>query len=169
MPAPDAIRGFRGDRSESESSAPALALAREFYRLWDAAASVTPGPRDLEQAALLLEGRDPEEASAVVACLVRVTRQQWRECRSLSGAAQKYLGDALKLLQSDRRREAAKQQAARQLEEQRQQHTSFEPLQARWEALSEDERQQIEAKVKGRIGGAAPAAFVRRLCLLELA
>jgi hypothetical protein len=40
-------------------------------------------------------------------------------------------------------------------------------LQARWEALSDDRRQEIEQRVRQRLGGAAPAAFVRRLCLLE--
>jgi hypothetical protein len=129
---------------------------------------VAPGPRDLEQAALLLDGRDADEARAAVACLVRVTRQQWPECRSLSGAAQKYLGDALKLLQAERRREAERQQARRQNEERRQEQTSCEPLHALWDALSEGQRQEIEQRVRQRLGGAAPAAFVRRLCLQEL-
>jgi hypothetical protein len=130
---------------------------------------VAPGPRDLEQAALLLEGRDADEAKAVVACLVRVTRKQWPECRSLSGAVQKYLGDALKLLQAERRREAERAQARRQSQERRQDQTPYEPLQARWEALSDDQRQEIERSVRQRLGGAAPAAFVLRLCLLEAA
>lgn len=157
-----------GARGHAAGEPARMTLAREFYRLWDATSSVAPGPRDLEQAALLLEGRDADEAKAVVGCLVRVTRQQWPECRSLSGAVQKYLGDALNLLQTERRREADRQQARRQSHEQRQEQSAYEPLQARWEALSEEQRQQIEQRVRQRLGGAAPAAFVRRLCLQEL-
>ena len=178
--APDEIRGVRAADAirveppvvpvpPAPSADPAaLALAREFYRLWDASTPVTPGPRDLEQAALLLSGRPADEAQALLGCLVRVTRQQWPDCRSLSGAVQKYLGDAVKLLQSERRREQARQEAARQREQQRQEQAPVEPLLARWDALSDDERQRIEARVRARLGGAAPAAFVRRLCLLEL-
>jgi hypothetical protein len=154
--------------SASPAAPAALSLAREFYRLWDPTAPSAPGPRDLEQAALLLEGRDPDEAKAVLACLVRVTRQQWPECRSLSGAVQKYLPDALKLLQAERRRDLERQQARRQAEEQRQEQTAYEPLQAVWDALSDEQRQEIERRVRRRLGGSAPAAFVRRLCLLEL-
>jgi len=38
-----------------------------------------------------------DKARALLACLIRVKRKSWHECRSLSGAAQKYLADDLAL------------------------------------------------------------------------
>ena len=85
-------------------------LAAEYYRLWDATTPTQPGPRDLEQAEALLRDHGPE-AKAVIACLVRVTKKRWPDCRSLSGAVQKYLPDAVRLHQLERRREAAREAA----------------------------------------------------------
>lgn len=134
---------------------------------------VQPGPRDLEQAELLLRDRDLDEAKVVVACLVQVTRREWPLCRSLSGAVQKYLGDAVKLHQQQARRaagrRAAEQARERQRQEQAGEQTSGRQLQEIWDTLPADERQAIEREVRRRLGGDAPAVFVRRLCLQELA
>lgn len=147
-------------------------IAREFYQLWDAARPAQPGPRDLEQADLLLRDRTPEEARAVLTLLVRVTRKEWPDCRSLSGAVQKYLADALALHEKEARREADRREADVRREHQRQESTTLlqrgERLEQLWQSLPEPRRQAIEEQVRGRVGGHAPAAFVRRLCLDEL-
>ena len=75
------------------SSVP-LELATEYYRLWDPILPAQPGPRDLEQAQALLHDHGTE-AKALIACLVRVTKKRWPDCRSLSGAVQKYLPEAV--------------------------------------------------------------------------
>jgi hypothetical protein len=127
--------------------------------------------RDLEQAQALLGEHGPD-AEAVVACLVQVTRREWPECRSLSGAVQKYLGDARKLLEQQRRREAARLSAeqARQQAKQSEvgQQREERRLQEAWDALPEDERAAIVTAVRARLGGSAPDAFVQRLCLAEV-
>jgi hypothetical protein len=119
-----------------------------------------------------LNDRDAEEAKSVIACLVQVTRKQWPECRSLSGAVQKYLGDALKLRQAELRRTTAQAEAERLREQMRQEQanrqTASQRLQERWNALSEERREAISARVRQRLGANAPAAFMHRLCLEEL-
>lgn len=148
-------------------SSPALDLAREYYRLWDADVPLAPGPRDLEQASLLLASRGLEEAKAILAVLVRVTRKQWPDCRSFSGAVQKYLGDALKLHQAEARRAEERREAEQRREQSRQEKPSENPLQTRWDALSQEQRDEIEGRVRERLGS-VPAAFLRGLCLQEL-
>jgi hypothetical protein len=156
-----------------EVGGPAAELAREFYRLWDPSGATQPGARDVEQAEVLLRQRGPDEAKALLECLVRVTRKEWPECRSLSGAVQKYLGDALKLMQQREQREASRQEAERARSQRRQEeagrHRGEQEMQPIWEALPAEQREAIERQVRGRLGKSAPAAFVRRLCLEELA
>jgi hypothetical protein len=151
----------------------AAALAAEFYRRWDPAAPAAPGARDLEQAGELLRLHGPGEAAALIGCLVQVTRKGWPGCRSFSGAVQKYLADALALRRQQRRREEARQEAeARRRREQEQALARQEEerrRQAAWDALPEAEREAIRRGVRAGLGGAAPEAFVRRLCLEELA
>jgi hypothetical protein len=148
-------------------------VAREFYRLWDATNPAQPGPRDLEQADVLLRGRTAEEAMALLALLVKVTRKEWPECRSLSGAVQKYLADALALAEAEARREAERREAEARRALQRQESESSqrhgERLERLWRSMPEAERQAVEARVRQRVGGHAPAGFVHRLCLDELA
>ncbi len=156
-----------------QAEGPAAELAREFYRLWDPAAATIPGPRDVEQAGRLLEGRTPEEARAVLACLVGVTRKAWPQCRSLSGAALKYLTDAEKLVRQEAQRETSRQEADRRRVQEREgdagrQH-NYAQLQPLWDALPEAQRSAIEEQVRGRLGKSAPAVFIKRLCLDELA
>jgi hypothetical protein len=151
----------------------AAALAAEYYRLWDPAAPATPGPRDLEIAGELVKLHGAE-APAVLTCLVQVTRKEWPECRTLSGAAQKYLPDALKLHRARARREAARDEAeARRRQEQAASLARQEDERRRldaWNALPPTTREAIRQAVLAGLGGtAAPEAFVRRLCLEELA
>jgi hypothetical protein len=153
-------------------AAPAEELAREFYRQWNPAAAA-PGARDLAQAEALLAAHGAEGAREVLACLVQVTRKEWPECRSLSGAAQKYLGDAVRLREQQRRREEARRAAEQARRQQRQEaagrRQGGRQLQEAWDALPEAEREAVAREVRGRVGASAPAAFVHRLCLEELA
>ncbi len=152
---------------------PAVGLAREFYRLWDPAQPAQPGPRDVEQAAALLAGRDVEEARALLACLVQVVRKEWPECRSLSGAVQKYLGDAVRWRESERRRAEARREAEQKREQARAESAGRrdeeDERERRWRQLPAARRQEVEEAVRRRLGGQAPRAFVHRLCLEEIA
>lgn len=148
-------------------------LAVEFYRQWDPAHPAQPGPRDLEQAELLLHERSLDEARELVTSLVQVTRKEWPECRSLSGAVQKYLPDVLKLREQQARRQTSQRQAekmrAGNRQELRDQQEQADQLEQIWQQLSEEQRQAIEQQVRQRLGGHAPTAFVHRLCLEEVA
>jgi hypothetical protein len=156
----------------SAPSAPATDLAAEFYRLWDPVGG-TPGPRDREQAVALLDTHGADEARELLPLLVQVTRQRWPECRSFSGAVQKYLGDAVKLLRERRRREAAREKARAQGQAERARQGDHleegQQLADRWAALSAQEQEAVRQAVLARLpGGSAPEAFVRRLCLEAL-
>jgi hypothetical protein len=161
------------DRGGSETSPPARELAVEYYRHWDPAVAALPGPRDLEIAGELLKLHG-SDAADVVACLVQVTRKEWPECRSLSGAAQKYLADALKLHRARVRRETAREETeTRRLQEQAEAVARQEEERRRldaWNALTPLEQETVRQTVLASPGGmAAPEAFVRRLCLEEAA
>ena len=151
---------------------PAVDLACEFYRLWDASAPAFVGPRDVEAAGGLLMERTPEEARAVLALLVEITRKQWARCRSFSGAAQKYLADAIRQhAQNARRtiqREEAEQQRRQGREESAGQQKAGQDLRPLWDALPAGEKRRIEQEVRDRVGGILPAAFLLRFCLEEL-
>ena len=159
--------------SGARTTAP-VQLAAEYYRLWDATAVVQPGPRDLEQAETLLRDHGPETAQALIACLVRVTKKRWPDCRSLSGAVQKYLAEALRLHQLEQRREAARETAetARRQEQEalRTREQTERRLQEAWNGLPAAEREAVRRGVLAKLGDAtAPEAFIQRLCLEELA
>jgi hypothetical protein len=155
------------------SSLPAAATAAEYYRLWDSTIPTQPGPRDLEQAEMLLREHG-SDAMALVACLVRVTKKRWPDCRSFSGAVQKYLPDAVRLHQLERRRTAARDAAEVQRRQEqdavRAREQAERRLQEVWGTLPLHERDVIRCGVLDKLGGtAAPEAFVQRLCLEELA
>jgi hypothetical protein len=166
-------RSARAVEKVAEVSPEAAAVAAEFYELWNPALPGQPGPRDREQAEKLVREYGAEGARAVVACLVQVTRTEWPDCRSLSGAAQKYLPEAIKLWQGQQKRQAARQrseQKRRQArQEQAERQTEERRLLSAWEALPAAERQAIEQGVRERLGSLeAPAVFVQRLCLEEM-
>jgi hypothetical protein len=105
--------------------------------------------------------------------LVQVTHKAWPECRSFSGAAQKYLADALKLHRQQRQRLEFRQEA----EENRRQEQQAERdrleqerhCQAAWDALTPLEQEAARQRVLDRLAGFhAPEPFIRRLCLEEM-
>jgi hypothetical protein len=124
----------------------------------------------VEQAAAVL-ARHGADAAELVTLLVGVTRRRWPECRSFSGAAQKYLADAERQLLAGRRRDAQRErQEARRLEEQRRLAAAGDEerrLRERWEALPAAEQEAVRARVRAA-APLAPEAFLRRLCLEEL-
>jgi hypothetical protein len=172
-PLPKEAESHKPDAPARDQNLPVAELAREFYRLWDPSGTTQPGPRDLEQAEMLLRQGSFEEAKALLVVLVQVTRKEWPDCRSLSGAVQKYLGDALKLVQLQAQRQASRQQAEQSRQQQRQDETSRQEgerqIVSTWETLPAHEREAIEQQVRERLGQNVPAVFVRRLCLEELA
>jgi hypothetical protein len=147
-------------------------LVREYYCLWGMMAPEPPGARDVEVARALVAERGEAGAREVLTVLARVVRKEWPDCRSLSGAAQKYLGDAVRLLEQERRRSEARARTA--LHRQREQHQEEErqradqSLHAAWLALPEARQREIEAEVRSRLSGPVPEAFVARMCLEEL-
>jgi hypothetical protein len=127
----------------------------------------------LEQARGLLDQHGSATALALIGCLVQVLRKEWPDCRSLSGALQKYMGDALNRYQAQQRREAGKKGAEqrRQQERQEQQNHQSEDQQLsdRWNALAAPQQLAIRQTVLARLGGGpAPEAFIHRLCLQEM-
>ena len=160
-------------RPAAPAAATPAALAADYYRQWDPSGPSAPGARDLEVAGELLRLHGAVEAAALLTCLAQVTRKEWPDCRSLSGAAQKYLADALKLRRQGQRREAARSAAeAKRRGEQEAAEAKQEQerrLQAAWDALPADEQAAVRAAVVAGLGTSpAPEAFVRRLCLEEM-
>jgi hypothetical protein len=153
------------------SRSPEAELAVEFYRLWGRSLA-RPGVRDREQAAALLATNGPETARGLLPALVQVTKKEWPECRSFSGAVQKYLADALKVFEATRQRDAARLEQERRLREERERTTDRQrqedELAGRWAALPAAEQERVRRAVLARLPGGAPEAFVRRLCLEEL-
>ena len=122
---------------------------------------------------MLLQQWSLEEAKAILPVLVQLTRKEWPDCRSFSGAVQKYLPDALKLYQLNERRETARLEAERQrdmehqaLAQQQQEENRHAEV---WNGLPEEQREAVRRQVVERLGGIiAPESFVRRLCLEEV-
>jgi hypothetical protein len=159
-----------GLETDEQELSPA-ALTAEYYRQWDPTTPAVAGVRDMEAAGELLKAHGTE-AAAVVTCLVQVTRKEWPDCRSLSGAVQKYLSDALKLHRSQVRREAARDEAEiRRQQEQSEMHARREEERQRlelWNALPVCEQEAIRQTVLRSLGETvAPEAFIRRLCVEE--
>jgi hypothetical protein len=176
LPDPQPAPRGKGRKERSDAggtSSAANALAAEFYRLWNPAAPAQPGPRDREQADALVKEHGLESARAILACLVQVVRTEWPDCRSLSGAVQKYLPDALRLHGQKKQREETQRKAEESRRQGRLAQSGRQEEEVRleqaWAGLSPRERDDIERVVQERLGGkSVPAVFVRRLCLAEL-
>lgn len=157
---------------------PAEALASEFYRLWAGApegqrGGPAPGGKDVQQAESLLREHGAEAVHEMLPILVRIVRKEWPACRSFSGAVQKYLSETLKAYEVQLQRTRSKQAAEERREQERAQEEAQQKdelqLQKAWEALPEQEQQDIRNRVLDRLGGTlAPRAFIHRLCLEAL-
>jgi hypothetical protein len=173
VPLADKADDDQGPPPDDRDKGPSAArLAAEYYRHWDPETPVAPGPRDLEVAGELLRLHGAESTD-LIASLVHVTRKSWPDCRSLSGAAQKYLADALKVHRSRLRRTAAREETeTRRRQEQAETIARREEDRRRleaWNRLPAREQEAIRRAVLGSVGAATvPEAFVKRLCLEEL-
>jgi Replication initiator protein A len=153
-------------------------LVTEFYRLRGLGTSALPGARDLEQAQALLSAHGEDRARALLPHLAAVVRKEWPDCRSFSGAAQKYLPDALKLLAHEQHRQAARadEQTRRRQEIEEETRRRAEQQQFRavwapaWQALPEAEREAVRDAVLARHPHlAGTRALLEEQCLRELA
>jgi len=172
------VDGEAGSPPSTVHRPPSTELVTEFYRLRGLAAPALPGARDLEQAQALLRDHGEEAARALLPHLAAVVRKEWPDCRSFSGAAQKYLPDALKLLAGERRRQTLREDEqarrrqeiedeARRRDEQRQFRAAWA---AAWDALADAEREAIRAAVLARHPHlAGTRALLEEQCLRELA
>jgi hypothetical protein len=155
------------------ATGPAVELAKLFYALWSPEVPAQPGVKDLEQAAILVAEHGEDEAKLLLPLLVEVTRKEWPECRTFSGACQKYLGDALKARKGQLARKQVQRQTAEVITqarvEQQSQAAEERARLERWNGLSAEEQATIREIVLARLEGRpAPEAFVRRMCLEEL-
>jgi hypothetical protein len=172
LPEKTTVEDPRPPQDASGSGPSANKLAAEYYRQWDPESPTVPGSRDLEIAGELLRLHGTE-STELIGCLVQVTRKAWPDCRSLSGAAQKYLADALKVHRSRLRRSAARDEAeARRRQEHAEIVARREEDRRRlevWNRLAIAEQERIRQAVLGSVGASTvPEAFVKRLCLEEL-
>jgi hypothetical protein len=158
----------------TEASAGERALVAAFYQCRDAAALPHAGEGDLRQARELVQRFGEEAARALVEPLAEVVRRKWPECRSFSGAVQKYLGDAVRAHEQQQRRGVRQSQDQARQEQERQEterrRDEQRRLEARWEALPEPQREAIaEGILRAHPEHRGRPGILRMLCLQELA
>jgi hypothetical protein len=151
---------------------PERALALEFYRLWDGRRGWEPGDGDLKQGRAFLE-QFGEAAEDVLPYLVQVLRRAWPECKSFSGAVDKYLTEAGQEFDRARRREASELQAKVRLqrgrEEAARRAAEQERLRAQWEALPTEQRDEVRREVLRRYPDLKDRpAILEALCLGQI-
>jgi hypothetical protein len=173
-PRPPAVPELVPVPPKIDATAAERALVAAFYARRDGAAVPHAGEGDLRQARELVQRFGEEPARALVEPLVEVLRRKWPECRSFSGAVQKYLGDAVRAWEQQQRRDACQSRAqARQEEEREEAERRREEqhcLEARWEALPEPQRQAIaEGILQAHPEHRSRPGILRMLCLKELA
>ena len=127
------------------------ALVQAYYALWTPGVVAAPGENDLRQARAVVEAQGAERALALMPLLVQVVRRKWPDCKSFSGAAAKYLADAVTLATQAQRRQETKTQAQAFNQETKSQVANQEEdrqqREARWQALHETQRRDIEAGI----------------------
>ena len=169
----------KGDSEFPSLALQACDLVQEFYRC-RGVIEAQPGPRDLEQAQTLVREQGADRTAALIPLLVRVIQKEWPDCRSFSGAVQKYLPDAVKLFSHEQQRQARREEdLARRQQEQAEEAqrregaaSSFRATvrEQAWQSLSEAEREAIRQQVLGRHPHLATTrALLEEQCLRELA
>ena len=152
--------------SESDASQ----LAREFYRAWDPTRLPSICENDLVRAQAILAEFESERAQALIEDLVRIVKKKWPECRTLSGAAEKYLAEAVRLLQwrenRARAQERSRQQQQRDAEQQQRFLQERRSRECKWEQMPPQQQRVIEAEVLRRHPEHRQhPAILRALCL----
>jgi hypothetical protein len=137
--------------SESPPLAAEEELLADFYAQWDARKDYQPGESDRRQAAQVVTQLGAERARALLPFLVRVLRRRWPECKTFTGAVDKYGPDAVHLLEQTERRSAAghkdREQYQREREEQQRLDEERRCRELLWRHLGEEERQRIAEDV----------------------
>jgi hypothetical protein len=159
--------------ADPDASSAERDLARDFYGRWGRSEEVRPGGKDLVQARNLIEQYGADAARDLIPDLVQVVRRRWPDCKSFSGAVEKYLAEALAVREhrlaaqrrrgeDDARREMDRQAAAREARRRKQ-------LEARWAALPEAERAAAEQAILAeRPELRTHPGILRTLCLNRL-
>jgi hypothetical protein len=160
--------------AKGDATAPERALVAAFYLRRDGAALSHAGDGDLRQARDLVQRYGEEAAQALVEPLADVVQRKWPECRSFSGAVQKYLGDAVRVWEQRERRGARQSQAQvrqqQDREEAERRRDEQHRLEARWEALPQPQRDAIaEGILQAHPEQRSRPGILRVLCLQELA
>jgi hypothetical protein len=134
-----------------ESEQPDRQLAERFYQLKDGSENASVGPGDIAHARQVIQRFGLAHANALVPCLVEIVRRKWADCRSFSGAATKYLADAVTAQAiSQRRGEQRQQTAAQQVkdrDENQRQTERRRQLEFRWNSLPAEQQTAIEQDV----------------------
>jgi hypothetical protein len=126
-------------------------LAALYYQTRSGGKYAPIGPSDLTQARELIQKEGYANAQAIVTLLAQIVRRKWPDCRSFSGAASKYLHDAIQAHQQQEQRTQSRRQttvdqarergeAIKHMQRQRQ-------LEARWDSLTDEHRAAIERDV----------------------
>jgi hypothetical protein len=169
---------FQDRAPDPQGPSVAARLVTDFYSLRGLGVPAVPGARDLEQAQALLREHGEDKARLLLPHLAMVVRRDWPDCRSFSGAVQKYLADARKLLDHEQHRQARREDEqarrrqeiedeARQREEQQRFRAAWAPA---WQALPDAEREAVRQAVLARHPHlAGTRALLEEQCLRELA
>lgn len=150
------------------------AVAAAFYQAWGAQTNLPIGPKDLSQAGELIERHGAARARELVPLLAQIVKRKWPDCKSFSGAAAKYLDEALRLDAGQKSRDdRLRQEKLCQLREREEANRLREERRAlaeRWEALPASQRRALEeAVLREHPDLRKHPAIVKGLCLDRLA
>jgi hypothetical protein len=131
-----------------------LSAAEGFYHVWDPTRQASICENDLVRVRNLLSQYGAERTTVLIQHLVRIVKRKWPDCRTLSGAAEKYLQDAVRLLEWQERRaeaqRAAKAQQQRDCEQQQWLLHERRCREKKWDHLAPEQRDAIESEVLRR-------------------
>src|SRR5204863_2902373 len=131
------------------------------------------GDSDLGHARTLCDRYGAAIALGLVPDLVQIVRRKWPVCKSFSGAVQQYLAEAVLAYEQRQRRAAEEECARRQQQREREEASQLAEErrrnEARWQALTDDDRRVIEeAILREHPEHTQHAGIVKMLCLERL-
>jgi hypothetical protein len=151
-------------------------VVRQFYQLWSGDTFTKPSPKELTLARELIGRYGRTKLHALLPLVVKRLKDQWPDAKTFNAAA-RYVPEVND--EYERKQAVVQQEKQRHLQEQteeeKQQNTRSEQRRLiaqwwpAWEALAEEDRERIEATVRGRWPHVArlPKMF-ERYCVLEL-
>jgi hypothetical protein len=151
-----------------------VALIAEFYVRWDGQKKQHVSECDLHQVRALFAQHGLAKVQALLPYLVQVVKRKWPDCKSLSGAVDKYVSEALRLQEQEQRRqellEQAKIQQQKNREDESRRLAQQRQREAAWQALSDERRRAIEDEILRKCPEHRQhPGILRTLCLNELA